>query len=244
MRATPQLQRIDVEVLGALERDPREEAVVEHPLDGIGVQRLTGGEEHPPSPLDAADRRTGFGVRAVRGQLVLVAERLALPTRTETAGDVGLRRPHVLELPFQRVEQVGVAGLEGDVGRSGREVDRAHRVPFDRGGLADRDAIGEVRRLVTVVLDDAVAAGLDEPLGLVEVGRRTGFPIQLDQGHLDHRVAVDVHSLVVAEGRDQVVGELDRDVQERTVAGAADLGDGGLDQVAGAVVLVAPDELL
>jgi hypothetical protein len=51
-------------------------------------------------------------------------------------------------------------------------------------------------------------------------------------------VAGGVVPLAGAEGGVEVVGELDRDVEERALAGGPVVGDGGLDEVAGAVHLV------
>lgn len=140
---------------------------------------------------------------------------------------------------------LGVAGLDRDVDRTGRQVHGTDRVALHRRGLPGRHPVGEVRRLAAGPLDDAVPAGVDEPVRQVEVGAGAGLAEQLDQAHLDDGVTVDVHGLAgaVAERADQVVGVPDRDLEQRVVPGGTVLGHGRLVQVPGAVHLVAPLEV-
>src|SRR5699024_12108101 len=68
LRSLAQLQGVDVEILGAGQRDPGKERIEQQPLDRIGVLRLAGSEQQSPGPLDRADRRAGFGIATVRSE--------------------------------------------------------------------------------------------------------------------------------------------------------------------------------
>ena len=96
--AVPRLQGVHVEERLAVERKPREEAVVERSLEEVGEAALARDEQHAPVPHDAADRRAGLAVGAVGRQLVGIADRLAVVTRADPAGQVGLRRGQVVPL--------------------------------------------------------------------------------------------------------------------------------------------------
>ena len=143
------------------------------------------------------------------------------------------------ELAGQSVEQLAVVQFHRDVGGAGRQVDGPHRMALDGGLLTYREAVAEVRRFPAVARHEPVPAGLDEVTGELQVGAVAGLPEQLHQGHLDLRVTVDVVPAVLSEGGDEMIGEAYGDVQQSPVAGAPDLRDGGLDEVAGTVVLVA-----
>src|SRR5690606_17446697 len=113
---------------------------------------------------------------AVVGQLVRVAERLAVPAGTEAAGDVLLLPGHRVVLGLQRGQQLGVTGLGGHVGGAGGQVDGADRVALDGGRLADRDPVGVVGHLPAAG-DGGPAAGDDEVLGEGQVGAHAGRPV-------------------------------------------------------------------
>ena len=83
-----------------------------------------------------------------------------------------------------------------------------------------------------------VAAGVDEVLGQIEILLFSGRLRELDQGQLDFLVAG--HALTLGRAKHAVdeVGVFDGHVQQRSLAGGAEMGDGGLDQVAGAIQLV------
>src|SRR5207253_2383410 len=88
--------------------------------------------------------------------------------------------------------------------------------------------------------EQAVAAGLDEPAGELEVTPLAGHPEELHECHLDLGVPVDRKSTLRAElpvdGRDRSV----RDLEQSVVAERPVPGNRGLDEVAEAVKLVAP----
>ena len=233
------LQRVDVEELVAGQRHPAQETVEQQAFHRVGVGDVAGREQLPPGPLHCADRRAGLGVRDVRGQLVRVAERFAVPPRAQAAGEVLLGGGHRRPLPGQRRAEPGIAAFGRDVGRTGREVHRPHRVAFRDARLAHRDAVGEVDRLASVPADRAVAAGGDEVLGEVEVALLAALAVQLDECHLDHRMSVQAGVAVRAEGRGEVVGRPQRDLPQRAVAEQPVRGDRSLQQMTEAVVLVA-----
>ena len=89
------LQRVHVEEPVAGGGDRGGEAVVEHALHVVGVLRVAGGEQQPPAPVEAGDRRAGLVVRAVGRQLEPVAEPLVLVPRAVPAGQVRLGGDHV-----------------------------------------------------------------------------------------------------------------------------------------------------
>ena len=135
------MQRVDVEELRAVERDARQETVVERALDQVGEAALAGDQKQAPVPHHARDRRARLAVRAIGRQLVRIADRLAGVARSDAAGQVHLRRGHVLPLGQRRGQQLAVAGLGVDVGDAGGEVERAHGVPDDRARAAHRLAV-------------------------------------------------------------------------------------------------------
>jgi hypothetical protein len=80
--------------------------------------------------------------------------------------------------------------------------------------------------------------------GLLQVGPFARLSVELDQGQLDLGVAVGPGALGLrgrAELGDDVVGEAAGDGEQLVGAGRAAVGDGGLEEVAGAVELVEVD---
>ena len=109
--------------------------------------------------------------------------------------------------------------------------------------LAHRDVVLQVGRAEVVAVEQAAPAQVDEPRGQVEVGPVPGHPVQLDQRGLDLRVPVDVVRRP-AEPLDDQVREAPGDRDELSPTAGPRGGDGGLDEVARAVQLVAPVQLL
>ena len=85
----------------------------------------------------------------------------------------------------------------------------------------------------------AVPAGLDEPAGQVEVLLTAGFAEQLDEGGLHDGMSVDLLVPARTERCHEVVGQARRRLEQGPVRRAPRLCDGGLEEVSGAVVLVA-----
>ena len=243
--AFPDLQRVGVDVALAVERQPGQEAVVERALDQVGVARLAGDHEHPPAEHHRPDRGARLAVAALVGQLVRVAERLVGVVRPDAAGDVRLGRDHLVPEPVGRRAEGLVAVLDVEVGHAGEEVDLSHRVPLDRGGLTDRGVVLEVVGAEAVAAEQLVPAPVDEAARGVEVALLARLAVELDQGRLDLGVPVDPvdPARPGPEGGHDQVGDATGDVEEPGVGVGAVQGDGGLDQVAGAVELVTPGQL-
>src|SRR4051795_1858430 len=72
------LQRVHVEVVGAVEGTTTEEAVVQHSLQLVGKPRLACNKQHAPTPHEEPYGRASFTVAAVAGQLIRIAKALAL----------------------------------------------------------------------------------------------------------------------------------------------------------------------
>ena len=72
------------------------------------------------------------------------------------------------------VEQLVVAGLDGDVDGPGGEVHRPHGMAAEHGGVADRDVVLEVRLPERDLAERPRAAPLDEQRRLIEVALLSG----------------------------------------------------------------------
>ena len=120
------------------------------------------GEQQPPAEHDRCHARAGLGVGAIGRQLPVVAERLVLVVRALPAGDVRAARDRVVPLAREGVEQLVVAGLDGDVDGAGREVVGAHGVAAQHLGVAHRHVVLVVRAAALDVGERAVAAPVDE----------------------------------------------------------------------------------
>jgi hypothetical protein len=173
-----------------------------------------------------------------------LAERLGEVPGARGAGDVQLALDHVEPLLGQRVQQRRVARFEIEVGGAGGEVQRPDRVALDRRRLADRHAVLERRGAVVAVRPDAAATALvqEEPRE-IEVAPLARLAIQLDQRGLDLRVAIGRLAPARAEHPVDVVDEPPRNPEQALVAGGAPMRDRRLDQVPGAVELVAVREI-
>ena len=225
-------------------RDAGEEAVVERPLHLVGVARVAGGEEHPPVPLDGADRRARLGVGAVGRQLVRVAERLVGVARADPAGEVRLaRRPcRPTAAPARRAARASPR-LERDVGDAGREVEHAHRVP-GRSRSPRAPARGPGSRLGRSGASGRVPRprGVDEVAGQLEVAAASPVsPVQLDERGLDLGVAAVRRRAARARRRSTTWSAKRRATpSRRSSPRAAACATAGLDQVPEAVELVVP----
>ena len=139
--AAPALERVDVEELGAVERQAGQHAVEQRPLDGVGEARLARGQQQPPGEHHAARwRRTS---RRTRGRAAArTASRTPRPRWREPSAPVRYvrSRPHVVPAPDDRVQQLRVVGLDRHVhgarsrGTAGAPRGRS-RVGASRTGL-------------------------------------------------------------------------------------------------------------
>ena len=162
----------------------------------------------------------------------------------DAAGEVRAGRDHVPPSPVHGVEQVRVAGLGGDVDGTRIEVQLPDDVARDVGRLAHGQVILPVRRSEPAGAQQPMTASIDVQPRELEVACLAGRTVELDQGHLDLRVAVDPRRPVRPEGRVDRIGGPARDRQEPVIAQRPVPGDPGLDQVADAVQLVAELEVL
>ncbi len=123
---------------------------------------VAGGQQQSPAQHDRGDAGARLGVRPVGRQLEVVAECLVLVVCAHAAGQVCPAGHGVLPLPADRLQQLVVAEVDGDIDRSGGEVQRAYGVPAERVGLADRHVVLEVRRAELDLSQRSVAASFDE----------------------------------------------------------------------------------
>ncbi len=234
------LQRVHVEEVAPVERHARKDGVVQGALVVVGEARLAGREQQPERQHAARDRRAGLGVGPVGRQLVGVAEGLVAVPGPERAGQVGARRQHVVEAPQDGGQERRVAGLDGDVDRPAVEVQLADGVPGHGRRRPDRSVVLPVDGAEAVLAEQAVTAPVELVDGQVEPAPLAGQAVQLDERHLDLGVPVDAVAparaeLVVDPGREPLGHRQQPPVAERPLP-----GDRRLEQVAGAVQLVAP----
>ena len=138
------------------------------------------------------------------------------------------------------VEELPVAGLDGDVDHAAIEVQLADGMAGDGGRLAHGRVVLPVRGAEPAGAQDPVAARIHHPPGQVQVASVARRPVQLDEGHLDLGMPVDGQRPGRTEGSLDVVRGADRDLEQSIVAQRAVPGDGRLDQMADAVELVTP----
>ena len=106
---------------------------------------------------------------------------------------------------------------------------------------AHRQVILQVAAAQAGVPGQPSAALVGELAGQLEVGGGAGLAVELSQRGLDDRMPVE-RSLAAGELAYQVIGQAHGHAEQPTVSGAAAEGDRGLDQVPGAVHLVAPGQ--
>jgi hypothetical protein len=239
-------QGVGVEVALAVEADAGQDGVVEGVLQPVGVARLGGQGQHPGVPEDGADGGACLGVGGRVRQLVGLAEALAVVAGAETAADVRPGRPRVPPEVLEGLDQRRLARFQGDVGGARHVVHGADGVAGERSHLPQREVVLVVLRAPAAVgaAEPVVAADVDEGFGLLQVGPFARLSVELDQGQLDFRVAIGPGPLGLAGGAElghHVVGEAAGDPQQGIGAGGAAVGDGGLEEVAGAVELVEVD---
>jgi hypothetical protein len=116
-------------------------------------------------------------------------------------------------------------------------------VAGDGGGLADRQVVLPVGGAEAPLAEQPLAPQLQHPGGQGQVAAVAGDPGQLDQGHLDAGVAVHPLPAGGPELLVDPVGGPDGDLEQPVVAQSPVPGHGRLDQMAGAVELVAPGEV-
>ncbi len=203
---------------------------------GSPVARRSRQREH-----HVGDRRAGLGIGEVGRELERVAEGLVLVPAAEPSGEIGPRGAHVTPAPVDRVEELPVAGLDGDVHHAGIEVQ-----------LADGMA-GDARRLphgrVVLPVRGAEPAGRRGSRGRAR--RPSAWPGPGTAARPSSGTARRGPSRSRGgrrcpasrpgpNARSAWSAARDRDVEQAIVAEGAVPGDGRLDQVADAVQLVTP----
>ncbi len=247
-------ERVLVEEGAAVARQAGHGTVVEREFHRVGVAAVGAAAEHPGGPEDEADGGAGLGVGGLVGEVVVLGEAFVGGSRADAAGDVHLLGGEVVPEDFEGGRQGVVIVLGGDVGHAGIEVHGADGVADDAGLFAD----GQVGLIVLVALLDEgcgiaavadrffgevvglLAALVDEELREIEVTAFARDAGQLDEGELDFLVAAVAAALAFAGAEDgvDVVGIAAHDVEELALSGGLEIGDGALDQVAGAIELV------
>ena len=241
--AGAQVQRVGVEEVRAVERGRAGDHVVQRAFHLVGVPRLAGGQQHPPVPLEARDRGAGLAVRPVGRQLVRVAERLVAVPGALRAGHVGLGAERVVPQPARGGQQLVVVGLHRDVHRrrrAGRAGARRARRP--RPASPHRYVVLQVRRAEPSPSSNPRPRRSTNRLARSRYGR---WPVT----RYSSTSAVSISgcpstSSTVAEPLDDQVREPAGDRDELRRRRRPVPRHGGLDEVAGAVQLVAPVQLL
>ena len=139
------------------------------------------------------------------------------------------------------LQQLAVAALGGHVGHARLQVQRPYYVPDLGVRGAHRQVVLQVAAAHAGVPGQPPAALVDELAGQVQVGFGPGLAVELGQRGLDDRVPVQA-PLGARELAHQVVGQAHGHGEQPPVARPAVQRDRSLDQVAGAVHLVAPGQ--
>ena len=192
-------------------------------------------------PQDVGERGAGLGVCLGVGQLVVVAERLAVVARADSTGEVDAPAHDVAP---QRVERddVGVLASErGDIGHAAIQVARTHGVADRLPLLGHRQVVLHVARVAEAGLQVTavgLAALVEKELRQLQVAAFAGRAIQLHQADLDLLVARHVANPAGPEHAVDQLRVADRHLQQGTLAGGLVMGHGRLVQVADVVELV------
>lgn len=164
--------------------------------------------------------------------------------RAHASGQVGAAGQRGVVLPLGDLEQTRVVCLDGDVDGGRGEVEGADGVTDQHVGVPVGLVVLIVRAAPLDVGEDIVAAAVDEEPRLLEVAGIAGLAGEFGKRDLDLGVSADLLVRPVRELGDDVVGGPQRHAHDAAFSmPSADPGDGGLDQVAVAVQLVAPLEV-
>ena len=249
-------QQIGIEELAPVERNSGKRVVVKRLLHHVGVTRFAGGVRHAAGELDQRHRGAALGVGGFVRQVVIDGEGFADPGRAAAAGQVHASVCDAVEEGPAGVEEGVVAGTHGDVGHADIEVERAHRVAHRIGLLADRlvglpvvevplVGVGGEFLLLFQEKERLFAAFVHEVAGEFEVLGFAGGVGQLAEGEFElfvAGVAVEFPLFGAEHGRN-VVGIAAERIEELAAAGGAEVGDGGLGQVPGAVKFVPVEDV-
>jgi hypothetical protein len=125
--------------------------------------------------------------------------------RTDTAAHVHLARCHVVPEAFQGFEEILVASLSVNVGSSCIQVDGTHSVADDFVLILERPMVllvlsAAAKTVYLMVLpgpEKTVTSHVKKKLGLPEVFGISCIPSELDQRHLDLRMAISSKAFAI-----------------------------------------------
>ena len=121
--------------------------------------------------------------------------------------------------------------------RRAKAVSSAHRMP-DGFILLDKRLM-VLRVLTDEIFTGCIPAARQEPLRQTEVACIPGCTVEVGEAELDFRMAIDIAALAGSKCSCNQVGILDGDAQQVSLAGRAEVGNGGFIEVTDAVKLVA-----
>ena len=258
----PDLQRIDVEIAVARSADAAEHRVAQGALHGLVVRGIVEHGRHALAEHHQTDGRAAFAVHAVVRQVVIHGKTLEQAGRADAAGDIhtALRDivPERLAGAAQRLVLLDI----GQISHCAALVHGADRVTLHclllhgthmRLGVGrivaaqfgENDLVVRVIHLAQQVVRRAAAA-VNEETSRLQVALLARHAPELHERKLDllmAGIAGDL-PLAVAEGLADEICELRGNVEQAALAGGVIVGDGGLDEVARAVELVALGEVL
>ena len=230
-------ERVGVEERLAVERDARQQPVVKRPLHHVNVAGVLVQQEQPVVPVVVADGRASLVVSRHVRQVVVSAEAFDVADRADAARDVELLVDDVAPDSVNRVNVRIITRQRRDVGHAGIHVRRAHRMADGFGLVSDFGVRLVV--LAPAALRAVRAARVEQELRQAKVTRVAALAVELRQRHLGDLVAGPNALLAGAERAVEQVCALDRDVEQRALAGGLIVSHGGFREVADLVQFVA-----
>ena len=212
-------QRIDVEELLAIQGHARQDPVVRHAFQHVGILGVGVQQVQPMGPEGQANGRARLAIGRVVGQFIGIAERLAGMARADAAGHIHLVMHHVVPQPAHGGHQRLVAAVRRHVGHAAIQIHGAHRMPYDLALLAHGHVVLVIRP--PYLAFRLVAANVDEELGQVQILLLAGHLVQLDQGQFDFLVARHFLPLARPERGLDMIGQLHGHVEELAFPGGA-----------------------
>jgi hypothetical protein len=176
-------------------------------------------------PEDVADRRTGFVIGFLVGQVIGCAECFAAPAVSNSSGNMHLPRDHVLPDTVEGLDVIGVARKRRNVGGAAVEVG-------GHDAMADSAVLLEQRRVVLFGWSQQIAARRPAPahiykeLGQVEGTLFAGLAIEFAQANFYFRVAGNLDLCIRTKNCVDKLEILKRDIEQGTFARCLIVSDG------------------